>query len=276
MAVGGIQLDAQWIGLKEVQEALGVLNGKEKKAQILKAALTKAIEPAFQRLKQITPVGPTGNLKRAITKKVAIYPQDGNAVGIVGFKRAGLSDSVSAAGGTVRAGPDRAFHQWWLEEGTKERLISVPSPPKSYNRSSYVKPSFERRTYQMTRKGKQFTVSGHSVSSHPVSAHTVNDPNSYYYASSFNRLGKFKILKFRGGEKGFITDPAYPNAFFKKSRNPIKIEKMPVGGFDGQPPLKTTFEQTKSQIADILQRELRLSLEQALNVISSRSTGTIG
>lgn len=274
MAAIGIQLSAEIANLSEVQKALGNLFTPTQKAQVLKAALTKAIEPAFLKLKQVAPVGPTGNLRRAVTKRVVAYPKDGNAVGLVGFRRAAIAASESAAGGSVEKGPDRARHQYWLEEGTSQRAIKAASPPKSYNRPSYIKPGFERRTYQMTRKGKRFTVSGHSVSTHPVSAHVVNDPNSYYYASSYRRLGKFKILKFRAGEKGFITDPAYPNAFFRKSKNPIVIDPMPAGGFNRNPPLATTFEATKAQMGEILSRELRLSLEQALStVIQSASRG---
>lgn len=276
MAVGGIQLGAELVGLKELQDAIGRVFQPAEKAKILKAALTKAIEPVFQRLKQTTPVGPTGNLRRAVSKKVIPYAKDGNAVAIVGFKRAGLEGSASAAGGTVRSGPDRAFHQWWLEEGTDQRVISKQSAPRSYNRPGYNKPGFERGTYRMTRNGKTFTVRGHSIGAHAVSAHTVNDPNSYFYASSFNRLGPFKILKFRRGEKGFITEPGYPNAFFRKSRNPIVIDPMPAGGVNRQPPLKTAWEATRTQVAETLQRELRLSLEQALSVIARSSSGTIG
>jgi hypothetical protein len=276
MAVAGIEITAEMAELRQLQQDIGRLFSQADKARILKAALTKAIEPAFQALKQTTPLGPTGNLRRAIAKKIITYTRDGGAVAVLGFRRAGLSDSESAAGGTVRKGPDRAFHQWWLEEGTTERIIKLPSPPKSYNRPGFTRPGFERKGYEMTRKGKTFRVSPASVRGHAVTSHLVKDPNSYFYASSFNRLGPFKIRKFRAGEKGFITDPAYPNAFFKKSREPIKIPAMPVGGESGQPPLKTAWARTQPTVAEILQRELRLSLEQALETLSQRSTGTIG
>jgi hypothetical protein len=276
MAVAGIEITAEMAELRQLQQDIDRLFSLADKARILKAALTKAIEPAFQALKQTTPLGPTGNLRRAVAKKVIAYTKDGAAVAVLGFRRAGLSSSESAAGGTVRKGPDRAFHQWWLEEGTQPRQIRLPSPPKAYNRPGYNKPGFERRTYTMTRNGKTFTVQGHSVRGHGVAGHLVNDPNSYFYASSYNRLGPFKINKFRAGETGFITEPGYPNAFFKKSRQPITIPAMPVGGSDGQPPLKTAWGRTQPTVAEILQRELRLSLEQALDTLSQRSTGTIG
>lgn len=276
MAVAGIEITAEMAELRQLQQDIGRLFSPADKARILKAALTKAIEPAFQALKQITPLGPTGNLRRAVSKKIITYTRDGAAVAVLGFRRAGKEASESFAGGSRRVGPDRAFHQYWLERGTKERFIKLPSPPKSYTRPGFNRPGFERKGYSMTRKGKTFQVSPASVRGHAVATHLVEDPNSYFYASSFNQVGKFKFLRFRGGEKGFITDPAYPNAFFKKSREPIRIPAMPVGGSDGVPPLKTAWERTQPTVAEILQRELRLSLEQALDTLSQRSTGTIG
>jgi hypothetical protein len=115
MAVAGIEITAEMAELRQLQQDIGRLFSLADKARILKAALTKAIEPAFQALKQTTPLGPTGNLRRAVAKKVIAYTKDGAAVAVLGFRRAGLSSSESAAGGTVRKGPDRAFHQWWLE-----------------------------------------------------------------------------------------------------------------------------------------------------------------
>ena len=275
MAVAGIQITAEIAQLRALQVALGQIFSPADKARILKAALEKAIKPAVEALKTTTPYGVTGNLRRAISKRVVTYTRDGGAVAVIGFRRAGLSSSVSAAGGTVRAGPDRAFHQWWLEEGTKERYIKTPSPPKQYQRPGFTRGAFERQAYSMTRNGKRFRVSGHTVQGHSVAAHIVKDPNAYYYASSFNRLGKFKLLRFRGGERGFVTDPPYPFAFFKKSRSPIRLPPMPIGGFDRIPPLQTAWDRSQSVVAEILQRELRISLEQALQTLFRAATGTV-
>lgn len=254
MAVAGIELTAEILELRELQQALGSLFKPADKAKILKAALEKAIEPLYQRLLQTTPIGPTGNLKRAVSKKVRVYTKDGNAVALVGFRRAGLSDSASAAGGTVRVGPDRAFHQWWLEEGTRPRVVNTLSN-KPYTRKSHT------RTMKSGRVAE-------------VRQHQVSGQNAYI-ASSFGRLGPFKFVKDKSQPNRVQTDPAYQRAFFKKSRTPITIPAMNPGG-SGSPPLKTAWASTQGQVAEILQRELRLSLEQALSVISSRSTGTIG
>jgi hypothetical protein len=50
---------------------------------------------------------------------------------------------------------------------------------------------------------------------------------------------------------------------------------MPAGGSTGQPPLKTAWDRTQATVAEILQRELRLSLEQAISTLSQSVTGAI-
>ena len=253
MAVAGIQLSADFTELREIQAALGRLFTPKEKADILKAALEKAIEPLHQKLLQTVRVGPTGNLRRAISKKVVPYRQDGNAVAVVGFRRAGRQRSESAAGGRVRAGRDRAFHQWWLEEGTQQRVIT------SLSNTKYV-----RRAHQ--RRMKSGTVS-------QVREHDVRGQGGYI-ASSFNRLGPFKMVKDPGRPGRVITEPPYQRAFFKKSKTPIVLPAMNPGG-NGDPPLKTAWEATRGTVAEILQRELRTSLERAFTTLFARSTGTI-
>ena len=255
MAIAGIELTAEIAELRQLQQAIGRLFTPEQKARILKAALTKAIDPVFQRLKQVTPIGPTGNLRRAVAKKVIGYNRNGNAVALVGFRRAGLSGSASAAGGSVRAGTDRAFHQWWLEEGTQPRFVSTLSN-KPYGRRGHLRRLPGRPAVE-------------------VRPHIVQRGQGGYIASSYNRLGPFKMVP-TGREGGRVqTEPGYPRAFFKKSKNPITIPAMQPGG-SGPPPLKTAWAETQGVAAEILQRELRLTLEQAISVLSRTSTGVIG
>lgn len=261
MATVGITLSAQMEGLRELQDALGrTLKDNPAKTKLLAAALEKAVQPAFRRLYETTPTGPTGNLLRARDYKIVEYGLDGVAVAILGYRRAGRAASSSAAGGTVRAGPDRAFHQWWLEKGTRDRTVSKPAD-KPYTRLGHVR---------RMKSGKTVDVVTHEVKR-----------QGGYIASSYNRLGEFEMLKtprMPRGQSGqrVQTNPASPNAFFKKSSTPITIPAMPVGGASGQPPLETAFRQTQAQVAEILQRELRLSLEQALSTLSYSSTGTVG
>jgi hypothetical protein len=271
MATAGISLTIEQTELQELQKALGKVFTDSEKSRILKEALTKAVAPVLARLQQLAPVGPTGNLQRAASSKVVSYSRSGNAVALVGFKRAGKAKADSIEGGTVGVGPDRAFHQWWLENGTKPRQITKATPPKKYSRSGSTRNAFSRRGYQMTRNGKTFEVSPHSVSGHSVSGHDVQQVTASYYASSFFKRGAFKIQP--SGDGSLITDQPY--SFFKKSKNPITIPAMPRGGSSGQPPLQTAWDQTSATAAEILQRELRLSLEEAIGALTRSATGGV-
>ena len=274
MSVIQITIDQQ--ELRNMAQALGRLfQDKAKQATAIKAALEKAVKPALEKLRDVTPQGPTGNLRRAARSKVVKYPKDGAAVGLIGYNRAGSESSASAAGGSVRAGPDRAFHQWWLENGTDERLIDKMTAVRAYSRSGFSRGSFQRGAYTMTRKGKTFAVRAHQIGGHAVAGHAVQNFKAagYYYASSFRKLGPFKISSQDG--KTVQTNPPYPQAFFKKSRDPIRIPPMRPGGLGGRPPVETAFRESQQAIAEILQRELRLTLEQAISTISRSSQGTI-
>lgn len=248
----GIALSAEMVQLDQILAEMGKAYRNPTKAELLKKALEKAVVPVEQRLRQITPVGPTGNLRAAVASKVVEYPLDGNAVGVVGYRRAGRARASSAAGGSVRRGPDRAFHQWWLEEGTQPRRVA----------DRFSNTPYRRRAHQRTLpSGRVIDVRDHQVSG-----------QNAYIASSFKRLGAFRMVKTprppRGQEGHRVqTDPAYPAAFFKKSRNPIVIPPMPAGGSTGQPPVQTAFNQTRATVAEILVRELKVSMGDAWNSI---------
>lgn len=257
MAVGRIQLSAEVLGLNETLANLRAALNNEQKSRILEKALQKAVKPVKAALDRTVPLGPTGNLRRAIDVKVVRYPLDGNAVAVVGFRRSGRRRSQSAAGGRVRTGRDRAFHQWWLEEGTRERFVSSPAD------RSYIRKSHQRRM-------QSGTVA-------QVREHTVARQGGYI-ASSYNRLGPFRMTKPTTGDRSRVqTQPGYPRAFFRKSSQPIRIPPMPAGGESGQPPLRTAFAQSQSAVAEILSRELRASLEQvwAALGVSTSPTGTV-
>jgi hypothetical protein len=261
MAVAGVRLDINTAELTSLRQSIQRFFPKKQAAEVLAPIIRKAIKPTVNYLRYITPVGPTGNLKRAVSSKVVTYKQDGVAVGIVGYTRAAKGESISAAGGSVRAGKDRAFHQGLVEFGTKERKITQ-AKQRTYARRSPTKP-FARR-----RNGKWELVMGKGV------LHTVEEQTPTYIASSFNRLGPFSIIKSAGRDGRVETDPAYPKAFFRKSKTPIIIPEMPVGGLAGMPPLKTAWEQTQSIVADSLRRDLALTLEQAWAALRLRGSGT--
>jgi hypothetical protein len=71
------------------------------------------------------------------------------------------------------------------------------------------------------------------------------------------------------------TEPAYPRAFFKKSKTPIVIPAMPVGGRSGRPPVLTAFNDTQARVAEYLQRELSLSLGEAWAALRLRDSGSV-
>jgi hypothetical protein len=249
MSIVGISLRANIAELRQLQEGLTTLFTPQKNAETTAAAIRKAVRPVLQRLEEITPVGPTGNLKRAAALKVVRYNRDGVAVGLVGYRRAGAAESTSAAGGSVRASKDRAFHQWFVEQGTRDRFVGKLAD-KPFTRKSHT------RRY---RNGTTVEVQQHQVKGQGA-----------VIASSFNRLGPFKVVRAGDGESGggrVQTDPAYPRAFFKKGRKgetAIKINASPPGGRAGVPPLKTAWDQTRPAVAEILVRELRISMEQAV------------
>ena len=253
MAVAGITLSINTEGLKELQANIRAFFPKKEAAEVLAEVIEKAIYPAFLRLGELTPRGPTRNLRSAAAMKVVKYPTAGAAVGLIGYRRAGAEPSSSAAGGSVRAGRDRAFHQWWLEFGTKPRIVSKFSD----------KP-FNRRGHQRRMKsGKVADVSPHVV-----------QRQGKYIASSYNRLGPFEFV--RASDRSRVqTDPAYPNAFFRASKQPIIIPPTPPGGVAGRPPVQTAWDQTQGQVAEYLQRELSLRLSEAWAALRYKTAGSI-
>jgi HK97 gp10 family phage protein len=104
-------------------------------AKHLGAAIRKASKPGLDALRaevRANQKGPTGNLRRAITTKIVTYKKTGNAVGMVGFTKAG-GGKTTATGGKVQKGKDRAYHAGFLEFGTQPRYTkkSIASSYKS-------------------------------------------------------------------------------------------------------------------------------------------------
>jgi hypothetical protein len=263
MAVAGIQLSINTDELRSLRDNIKAFFPKADAADVLGDAIEKAIYPMYQRLREVTPVGPTGNLRRAVAQKVVKYRNTGVAVGIVGYQRS-AKDPGEATSGTVRVGPDRGFHQWWLEFGTKDRSVpgkrSKGNNPKArqYTRRSPTSPFIRTRV----RNGEAITetVRGRGVL-HPVSEKVLT-----YIASSYNTRGEFGM---EGGR------PDRPNAFFRKSNKPFTINPMPAGGTSGRPPVLTAFNDTQSRVAEYLQRELSLSLGEAWAALRVRDSGSI-
>ena len=95
MAVAGISISMN-TDFGSVITGIGTFFPPKQAAGVVAAAIRKAIQPVTRRLRQVTPVGPTGNLKRSVASKVVQYKQVGVAVGIVGYTRAGRGRATSA------------------------------------------------------------------------------------------------------------------------------------------------------------------------------------
>ncbi len=248
MSFISVSLDAG--DLQKTQDALRNVFGPDGNAglaKVLKGALEKAIKPAYLRLVELTPVGPTGNLKRAASSKVVPYPKNGGAVGLVGYRQSSKEKGTATAG-SVRLGKQRGFHQWWLEFGTKERVVTKVSN----------KP-FQRKAH--TRRMKSGKVAS-------INAHQVAGQGAIIASSLGAR-----------GVKPLNDDGTFqPYGFFmkgKKGQGALRIPETPAGGRAGVSPVRTAFSQTQTQVAEILRRELSLSLDAALAKVALSGSGTI-
>lgn len=122
-------------GFADIVEALMSM-GKKIGGERLKDAIEKGAEVTKIALENASPVGPTGNLRRAADIKAIAY-KSGTVVAVVGYRRAGAA-STTNSGGSVGIGPDRAFHQYWIEQGTKARSLkkgTIASNLKSFGAS---------------------------------------------------------------------------------------------------------------------------------------------
>ena len=236
MSAGRIEIGITFPGMQSLIAAMRDVLNAPQRGKFLALALRAAVKPVTAALRRTTPLGPTGNLRAAIDSKIVTY-MSGQAVAIVGYRAAGKGASSSAAGGRVQKGKDRAFHQWWLENGTKDRVVMKKADTP-----------FTRHAH--TRRHRSGTVS--EVAEHQVAR------QGGYIASSYNSLGPFAITK--GGDRSRVNSP--PGTFFRKSSVPITIPAFPRGGSTGQPPLRTAFESTQAEVAEIMSRELTIALEQ--------------
>lgn len=84
------------------------------------AAVKRALKPAQEALKRLTPVGPTGNLKRGIATKAKRYPKTGAAVAIVGYRKSGTGRPPK--GKRRNKASDKTQHQFLVEYGSKPRV----------------------------------------------------------------------------------------------------------------------------------------------------------
>lgn len=86
------------------------------------AAVKRAMQPAAEKLKSITPAGPTGNLRRGIATKAKRYPKTGAAVAIVGYRRPNSNKPPKEGTKRRNRASDKTQHQLLVEYGTKPRF----------------------------------------------------------------------------------------------------------------------------------------------------------
>ena len=223
-------------------------------ARVIGAALKRAAAPGEKALKQVTAKGPTGNLRRAIRTEVKRYPRDGAAVALVGFVKAGTGKTKSAGGGSVKKGKDRAFHQFWLEFGTKDRVVRTQGD-KPYQRSSRAE------------KRKLVRAIGKRQAKELITKTEIVKGQGGYIASSFGRLGPFKFR--RGGKiaAGRVqTTPGYPRAFFAKSDQPVRLRSVLP-----QRPVATAFRMSQAAIAANLRGEMQKALENGMKILEDQA-----
>ncbi|NBT36344.1 MAG: hypothetical protein EBT03_12565 [Betaproteobacteria bacterium] len=167
----------------------------------------------------------------------------------------GTGKSVSAQGGKVHKGPDRGFHQFFLEFGTKDRVISAPGD-KPYKRAVAGQGRLRRRKLV---KGKLTENDTGMVDMVEVKQ------QGGYIASSFNSLGPFLLKRSSGGGR-VQTVPAYQKAFFRKSSQPLHIR-----GVHAQKPVHTAFEMSRAAIAANLESEMKKALENGLKILEDQA-----
>lgn len=136
MSSADITVEFEVPDIKELSRGYAALP-KSLSARTMAAACKRALAPGVKVLKRRSPKGPTGNLQRAVAIKSVSYGKDGTGVAVVGYTKAGTGKSKASQGGKVRRGKDRAFHQFWIEFGTKERRIKKPAKSGRFIASSY-------------------------------------------------------------------------------------------------------------------------------------------
>lgn len=146
----GIRLTVNVPGLEQVRAAFESLP-KMMAARYMAAGLRKAAEDGgtLKVLKNLTPKGPTGNLRRSVAIKSKTYARTGVGIAIIGYKS---GRKMNEPFDDTKLG----YHQGLVEFGTKERYrrssvdgrrISTGKMPKG---GSTGKPPV-RTAWEMTR-----------------------------------------------------------------------------------------------------------------------------
>jgi hypothetical protein len=232
------------------------------------SGLKQAMQPALRQLKAevsggVVKVGPTGNLKRSVKLITKKYKKTGTGVVVVGFQKAGTGKSKSAMGGKVKKGPDRAFHQFWLEFGTADRVIKNPTA-KGYIASSFNSRGPFRLISQArhAKRGRKLAKKAERTMrrAQRFQAKTGfegGDTAASMLAGMARRTSSdAQAASARG--KRVVTAPKYPGAFFKKSRDPVHLGHMVAAA-----PVHTAWNKTNAQVRGSMEKEMRDAIGRA-------------
>lgn len=242
----------QYPDLAELREEFRRLP-KNLAARYMEPVMRKAIEPGLKKLRQITPRGPTGNLRKSVRKKTKKYVKDGTAIGLVGY--------------TVGKGA-KGYHQGFLEFGTKDRqtkgrFASSLRWPKGDPRGDFEIVNNYNKTRQARRAGRTADRSA---------ARAVRLFSSSLGSSSKAKelAGKVAGLRLKqstlqaAGRK-LRTRPRSPKAFFKSAPagERVQLGRMRIGGSTGKPPVKTAFDASRGEMVGIMREQMGVQLELA-------------
>lgn len=123
-----------------------ITTNKKLIAQSMGPTVRYASKPTYDALRSnVSKVGKvTGNLRAAVAIKVKTYSKSGNAVGMVGFVRAGTGSDKQK-----RKGKSNAYHQHLVEFGTTERFVK-----------GNIASAFKNIDFDVYRAGGQTRTSG--------------------------------------------------------------------------------------------------------------------
>lgn len=222
-------------------------------ARYMEPVMKKAIEPGLKKLRQVTPRGPSGNLRKSVRKKTKKYVKDGTAIGLIGY----------SVGGTAKG-----YHQGWLEFGTKDRktkgrFASSLRWPEGNPRGAFQVINNYKKTKQARSAGRR---------ADRLADRTARSFARGLGASSSARKAAGRIVALRekqsvlqaAGRK-LRTRPGPPKAFFKTAAagEVVQLGRMRIGGSTGKPPVKTAFEGSKAEMVGIMREQMGVALELA-------------
>lgn len=220
-------------------------------ARFMEPVMRKATEPGLKKLRQITPRGPTGNLRKSVRKKTKKYVKDGTAIGLVGY--------------TVGKGA-KGYHQGFLEFGTKERrtkgrIASSLRWPQGDPRGDFQIVSNYKKTKAARKAGR--TADRKAARAVKLFASSMgSSTKAKELASQVSGLRAKQATLSAAGRK-VRTRPGPPKAFFKSAPagQVVELGRMRIGGSTGVPPVKTAFEASRAEMYGILREQLAAALE---------------